>query len=112
MWRKPSERLNGEITLNSLTISVGHDLTNSISNELVLHPCTMALEVVLSSDPWVPEYFRPTKQLKILTDYVSFHISPDHYNTLYLMWNEYKYLLNHNKNAASSLSQSMFFNYY
>lgn len=104
--------MNGEITLNSLTISLGHNSTNSISNELVLHPCTMVLEVVLSSDPWVPEYIRPTKQLKIQTDYISFHISPDHVNTLKLIWNEYKYLFSHNKNSTNNLTQSMFINYY
>lgn len=108
LWKKPSERINGEITLNSVTISVGH--TNSISsiNELILHPWTMTLEIVLSSDPWVPEYFRPTKQLKILTDYISFHISPDHYKKLKLIWNEYKYLFEYHKYSTRNQNLSMF----
>lgn len=106
LWRKPSERMNGEITLNSVTISVGHDYSNNNTNELILHPWTMTLEIILSSDPWVPEYLRPTKQLKILTDYISFHISPDHYNTLKLMWNEYKYLFEYNKNTTKKQNQS------
>lgn len=107
VWRKPSERMNGEITLNSVTISVGHDYSNYKTNELILHPWTMTLEIVLSSDPWVPEYFRPTKQLKILTDYISFHISPDNYNTLKLLWDEYKYLIEYNKNTTKNQNQSM-----
>lgn len=107
LWRKPSQRMNGEITLNSVTISVGHDYSNCNTNELILHPCTMTLEIVLSSDPWVPEYLRPTKQLKILTDYISFHISPDHYNILKLIWNEYKYLFEYNKNTTKNQNQSM-----
>lgn len=108
LWKKPSERMNGEITLNSVTISIGHTYSNSSINELLLHPWTMTLEIVLSSDPWVPEYFRPTKLLKILTDYISFHISPDHYNTLKLIWNEFKYLFEYNKNTTENPSSSMF----
>jgi len=100
--------MNGEITLNSVTVSIGHTFSNSNINELLLHPWTMTLEIVLSSDPWVPEYFRPTKQFKIVTDYVSFHISPDLFNTLKLIWNEYKYLFEYNKNTTKNLSLSMF----
>jgi len=107
LWRKPSERMNGEITLNSVTMSVGHNYSNYNTNELILHPWTMTLEMILSSDPWVPEYLRPTKQLKIFTDYISFHISPDHYNTLKLIWNEYKYLFECNKNTTNNQNQSM-----
>ncbi|XP_025418587.1 vacuolar protein sorting-associated protein 13B-like [Sipha flava] len=106
LWKKPSERMNGEITMNSVTISIGHNYSNSSANELILHPCTMTLEIVLSSDPWVPAILRPTKQIKILTDYISFHISPVNYNTLKLIWNEYKYLLEYNKNATTNLSQN------
>lgn len=108
LWRKPSERLNGEITLNSVAISIGHNHKNLNINELILHPWTMSLEIILSSDPWVPEYFRPTKQFKILTDYMSFDVSPNHYNTLKLIWNEYKYLFEYAKNTTNSLSRSMF----
>lgn len=108
LWKKPSERMSGEITLNSVTISIGQNYSNYNSNKLILHPLTMTLEIVLSSDPWVPEYFRPTKQLKILTDYVAFHISPSHYNTLKLIWNEYKFFIEHNKNIAKTTSCSMF----
>lgn len=107
LWRKPSQRMNGEITLNSVTISVGHDYSKYNTNELLLHPWTMTLEIVLSSDPWVSEYLRPTKQIKILTDYISFHISPDHFNTLKLIWNEYKYLFEYNKNTTKNQNQSM-----
>lgn len=108
LWKKPSERMNGEITMNSVTISIGKNYSDSSANELILHPCTMTLEIVLSSDPWVPAIMRPTKQIKILTDYISFHLSPDHYNTLKLLWNEYKYLLEYNKNSTTNLSQSRF----
>lgn len=100
--------MNGEITLNSVTVSIGHNYLNSNTNELILHPWTMTLEIVLSSDPWVPEYFRPTKQLKIQTEYISVHISPDHYNKLKLIWNEFNYLFEYNKNTTKDLSQSMF----
>lgn len=106
LWKKPSERMNGEITLNSATISIGN--SNSNSNELLLHPWTMTLDISLSSDPWVPEHFRPTKQLKILTDYISFNISPNQYNTLKLMWDEYKYLFKYNKNTTKHVIQSKF----
>lgn len=107
LWKKPSERMNGEITLNSVTMSIGHNYLNSNTNELILHPCTMNLEIVLSSDPWVPEYYRPTKQLKIQTDYILFHVSPDHYNTLKLIWNEYKYLFE-NKNTTKHINRRKF----
>lgn len=108
LWKKPSERMNGEITLNSITISIGHNYSNYNTNELILHPSTLTLEIVLSSDPWIPEYFRPTKQFKILTDYISFHISPSHYNTLKLIWKEYKYLFEYNKKPMNNISYSMF----
>lgn len=104
LWKKPSKRMNGEITLNSVTVSIGHHFNK---NELILHPWTSIIEVVLSSDPWVPEYYRPTKQLKIITDYISFNISPIKYNTLLLIWNEYKYLFEYNKNVAKNQNQSM-----
>lgn len=107
LWNKPSERMNGEITLNSVTISIGNNYLHSNTNKLILHPWTMTLEIVLSSDPWVPEYFRPTKQLKILTDYISFHISPNYYNKLKLIWNEFKYLFEYNKNMKKNQSRSM-----
>lgn len=106
LGKKPSERMNGEITLNSATISIGNNYSNSNKNELILHPWSMNLEINLTSDPWVPEYFRPTKQLKILTDYISFHISPIQYNTLKLIWNEYKYLFKYHKNTTKNLLQS------
>lgn len=108
LWKKPSERMNGEVTLNSVTVSIGHNYLNSNSNELILHPWTMTLEVVLSSDPWVPESFRPTKQLKISTDYISFDISPDHFNTIRQIWNEYKYVFEYDTNSTKQLSQGMF----
>lgn len=107
LWRKPSERMNGEITLNSVSISIGKKYENSITNELILHPWTMTIEMVLSSDPWVPEYFRPTKQLKLITDYISFDMSPNHYNILKSIWNEYKYLFEYNKSTTRNLSSSM-----
>lgn len=100
--------MNGEITLSSATISISSNYLNSKINELILHPWTMTLEVNLSSDPWVPEYFRPTKQLKVLTDYISFNISPNQYNTLKLIWDEYKYLFKYNKNKTKHLTQSKF----
>lgn len=100
--------MNGEVTLNSVTVSIGHYHLNSSSNDLILHPWTMTLEIALSSDPWVPESFRPTKQLKISTDYISFNVSPDHYIIIRQMWNEYKYLFEYNQNSIKQFSQSMF----
>lgn len=108
LWKKPSERMNGEVTLNSVTVSIRHNHLNSNSNDLILHPWTMTLEIALSSDPWVPESFRPTKQLKITTDYISFYVSPDNYIILRQIWNEYKYIFDYNKNSTKQPSQSMF----
>jgi len=108
-WKKPSERLSGEIILNSATISTGYKYLDSIKNELIIHPCTMILELVMSSDPWVPEHIRPSKQLKIITDYISLNISSNHYNALQLIWNEYKYLFECNKNTTENPCQSMFY---
>lgn len=108
LWKKPSERMNGEVTLNSVTVSIGNNHLNSNSNDLILHPWTMTLEIALSSDPWVPESFRPTKQLKISTDYISFNVSPDHYNIIRQVWDEYKYLFEYNTNSTKQFNQSMF----
>lgn len=103
--------MNGEITLNSITISIGHNNSNYNTNELILYPWTMTLEIILSSDPWVPEYFRPTKQFKILTDFISFHLSPAHYNTLKLIWHEFKYVFEYNKKPTKNIIHSMFIYY-
>lgn len=98
----PSERLNGEITLNSMTISVGHDWPNIQTNDLVLHPWTMSVEINLSSDSWIPKYYRPSKHIKITSDFISVDMSPSHFETLKLILNEFKYLIDFNKNKKEN----------
>ncbi|XP_050421986.1 intermembrane lipid transfer protein VPS13B-like isoform X2 [Adelges cooleyi] len=102
LWKMPSERLNGEITLNSMTISVGHDWPNIQTNDLVLHPWTMSVEINLSSDSWIPKYYRPSKHIKITSDFISVDMSPSHFETLKLILNEFKYLIDFNKNKKEN----------
>ncbi|XP_050539664.1 intermembrane lipid transfer protein VPS13B isoform X2 [Daktulosphaira vitifoliae] len=106
LWKIPSERLNSEVTLNSVTMSVGHNWPNSNTNNLVLYPWTVSMKINLTSDSWVPESYRPAKLIKMNSDYISFHVSPNHCDILKLILNEFKFLVNNEQKEDNYKNKS------
>lgn len=81
-----SEEINGEITLNSVTISLEY----FDNNDLLLYPTPIVIKTI--------SYLSNTKSLKQATDmnvtinYISLDLSRKHCEIVLLAWNTYKKL--------------------